>query len=48
MITSLTKQQLAFVLDIKAEEARAKMCVAWCKFKGIENKAKNKSQRKNN
>lgn len=39
MITSLTKQHLAFVLDIKAEEARAKMCVAWCKFKGIENQA---------
>ena len=39
MITSLTKQQLAFILDIKAEEARAKMCVAYCKFKGIENEA---------
>ena len=39
MITSLTKQQLAFILDIKAEEARAKMCVAYAKFKGEENKA---------
>lgn len=39
MITSLTKQQLAFLLDIKAEDARAKMCVAYCKFKGIKNEA---------
>lgn len=39
MITSLTKQQLAFLLDIKAEEARAKMCHAWTKSKGIENEA---------
>ena len=38
-MTTLTKQQLAFILDIKAEEARAKMCHAYCKFKGIENKA---------
>lgn len=35
----LNKKQLAFILDIKAEEARAKMCVAWCKDKGITNKA---------
>ncbi len=39
MITTLTKQQLAFILDIKAEEARAKMCVAYAKFKGEENQA---------
>ncbi len=39
MITSLTKQQLAFILDIKVEEARAKMCVAYAKSKGIENTA---------
>ena len=29
-MTTLTKQQLAFILDIKAEEARAKMCHAYC------------------
>jgi hypothetical protein len=46
MITSLTKQQLAFILDIKAEEARAKMCVAYCKFKGIENEAEINSKGK--
>lgn len=38
-MTTLTKQQFAFILDIKAEEARAKMCVAYAKFKGEENKA---------
>jgi len=38
-MNSLTAQQLAFILDIKKEEARAKMCHAWCKFHGIENKA---------
>ena len=38
-MNSLTAQQLAFLLDIKKEEARAKMCHAWCKFHGIENKA---------
>lgn len=35
----LNKSQLAFILDIKAEDARAKMCVAWCNEKQIENKA---------
>lgn len=35
----LNKSQLAFILDIKAEDARAKMCVAWCSDKVIENKA---------
>lgn len=35
----LNKSQLAFILDIKAEDARAKMCVAWCAEKRIENKA---------
>jgi hypothetical protein len=38
-MTSLNSQQLAFILDIKKEDARAKMCVAWCKAKGIPNKA---------
>jgi hypothetical protein len=33
----LNAQQLAFVLDIKKEEARIKMVNAWCKSKGIEN-----------
>lgn len=32
----INKNQLAFVLDIKVEDARAKMCAAWCKAKGIE------------
>jgi hypothetical protein len=35
----LNKNQLAFILDIKAEDARAKMCHAWCTHEGIENKA---------
>lgn len=35
----LNKSQLAFILDIKTEDARAKMCVAWCNDKKIENKA---------
>lgn len=35
----LNKQQLAFLLDIKVEDARAKMCHAWCREQGIENKA---------
>lgn len=39
MITQLSKTQLAFILDIKVESARAKMCVAWCKHKDIVNKA---------
>src|SRR6187401_1308692 len=38
-MNSLTAQQLAFILDIKVQEARAKLCHAWCKFHGIENKA---------
>lgn len=38
-MNSLNKSQLAFILDIKAEDARAKMCVAWCNDKQIENKA---------
>lgn len=32
----LNSQQLAFILDIKKEDARAKMCNAWEKDKGIE------------
>jgi hypothetical protein len=35
----LNSQQLAFILDIKKEDARAKMCVAWSSSKGEENKA---------
>ncbi len=35
----LNAQQLAFVLDIKKDDARAKMCNAWCKSKNIPNKA---------
>lgn len=34
---SLNAQQLAFILDIKKEDARARMCNAWCKYKGIPN-----------
>lgn len=32
----LNAQQLAFILDIKKEDARARMCNAWEKEKGIE------------
>lgn len=32
----INKTQLAFVLDIKIEDARAKMVAAYCKSKGIE------------
>lgn len=39
MLSALTKQQLAFLLDIKAEDARAKMCHAYAKYKGIKNEA---------
>lgn len=39
MRTHLNKQQLAFILDIKAEDARAKMCVAWAKSIGKPNDA---------
>jgi hypothetical protein len=35
----LNKSQLAFILDIKPEDARAMMCVAWSKAKGIKNDA---------
>lgn len=34
---ALNAQQLAFILDIKKEDARARMCNAWCKEKGIPN-----------
>lgn len=34
----LNAQQLAFILDIKKEDARAKMCAAWEKMKGIPRK----------
>jgi len=34
-MTELNSQQLAFILDIKKEDARAKMCNAWEKAKGI-------------
>lgn len=33
MITYLNKKQLAFILDINQEDARAKMCSAWAKSK---------------
>ena len=35
----LNSQQLAFILDIKKEDARAKMCVAWASAHNEENKA---------
>jgi hypothetical protein len=38
-MNTLTSQQLAFILDIKKEEARAQMCHAWAKHKGIKNAA---------
>lgn len=31
----LNAQQLAFILDIKKEDARARMCNAWCRENGI-------------
>jgi hypothetical protein len=34
-MTSLNAQQLAFILDIKKEDARARMCNAWSKEKGL-------------
>lgn len=34
-MNQLNAQQLAFILDIKKEDARAKMCNAWEKYKGI-------------
>jgi hypothetical protein len=36
---TLNKRQLAFLLEITNGDARAKMCMAWCNSKGIENKA---------
>lgn len=36
----LNKSQLAFILEINAEDARAKMCVAWCLEKNMPNEAK--------
>lgn len=36
---NLNSQQLAFILDMKKEEARAMMTTAWCKEKGINNQA---------
>lgn len=33
---TLNKKQLAYILDIKIEDARAKMCNAWEKSNGIE------------
>lgn len=41
-MTNLNSQQLAFILDIKKEDARAKMCNAWSKAKGIKNTARRK------
>lgn len=38
-MNELNAQQLAFVLDIKKEDARAKMCQAWEKEKGIQKTA---------
>lgn len=35
----LDAQQLAFILDIKKGDARAKMCVAWANHRGEDNKA---------
>lgn len=34
-MTYLNSQQLAFILDITKEDARARMCNAWTKEKGI-------------
>ena len=42
----LNKNQLAFILDIKAKDARAKMCHAWAASKGIPNTAiRNKKEK---
>jgi hypothetical protein len=35
----INSKQLAFILDIQKEDARAKMCTAWAKSQGIENAA---------
>ncbi len=45
-MTFLNSQQLAFILDIKKEDARAKMCHAWCTDKGIQNRAKRNAKNK--
>lgn len=39
-MTTLNAQQLAFILDMKKEDARAMMTTAWSKEKGIKNQAK--------
>lgn len=38
---TLSKKQLAYLLDIKIEDARAKMCAAWEKENGIQRFADN-------
>jgi len=38
-MNTLNKTQLAFILDIKAEDARLKMTHAWCKIHAIKNDA---------
>lgn len=38
----LNAQQLAFILDIKKEDARFKMVNAWCKAKGVPNNLERK------
>lgn len=38
----INAQQLAFVLDINKEDARAKMCVAWSRANGLSNSAHRK------
>lgn len=38
-MNELDAQQLGFILDIKKEDARAKMCVAWANSRGEQNKA---------
>jgi hypothetical protein len=43
-MNSLNAQQLAFILDIKKEDARARMCNAWCKAHGIEKTGFKKTQ----
>jgi hypothetical protein len=42
----LNAQQLAFILDIKKEDARAKMCVTWSSSKGEQNQAERNSKGK--
>jgi hypothetical protein len=45
-MTYLNAQQLAFILDIKKEDARAKMCVAWSAHIGQENQAERNAKGK--